>query len=157
MHHQHNNAVNFPRIAPTPAGELSEEQKNIAFNAATERPFGKYYDEFKKQGGGVYHCVVCGEALFVSDHKFDARCGWPAFYQQVRPGATKHIEDNSHGMKRVEVRCGSCDAHLGHIFSGEGFDTPLDQRYCINGAVLKFVPFSERPAPAPSEQTPSNP
>jgi len=143
MDHSSIPANNITRIAATPREQMSEEQKNIAFNAATEKPFGSHYSEFKKQGRGVYHCLVCGEALFVSDHKFDARCGWPSFYEQLRPNATKHIEDNSLGMKRVEVRCGNCDAHLGHIFSGEGFETPVDQRYCINGAVLKFVPFTK--------------
>lgn len=126
--------------------ELTPEQFEILRKHGTERPYGKVYEEFKKQGAGTYYCAGCGAKLFHSDHKFDARCGWPAFYDIASNENIKSVEDHTLGMKRVEVRCAKCDGHLGHVFEGEGFNTPTDQRYCINGVVLKFVPDKEKPA-----------
>lgn len=120
--------------------QLTAEQYRVARNAGTERPFGETYKEFKEQGSGAYHCVGCDAKLFSSSEKFDARCGWPAFYD---PAVAENViteTDTTGGMIRTEVLCAKCDAHLGHLFSGEGFDTPIDQRFCINGIVLKFVP-----------------
>ena len=120
--------------------KLTPEQYRILREAGTERAFGKVYSQFKEQGSGTYYCAGCGAKLFSSTHKFDSRCGWPSFWD---PAAIDSIEtrvDNSHGMRRVEVVCGNCGGHLGHLFEGEGFDTPTDQRYCINGTVLHFVP-----------------
>ncbi|MDD9350226.1 peptide-methionine (R)-S-oxide reductase, partial [Mumia sp.] len=78
--------------------------------------------------------------LFRSDTKFDAHCGWPAFFSPLAGDRVELIEDVSLGMRRVEVRCARCGSHLGHVFEGEGFPTPTDQRYCINGVSLRLVP-----------------
>ncbi len=119
---------------------LTPEQYRVARQSGTERPNGETYKNFKKQGAGAYHCVGCNAKLFASEHKFDARCGWPAFYDPANAENVTTKDDFTAGMKRTEVNCAKCDAHLGHLFSGEGFKTPKDQRYCINGVVLKFVP-----------------
>lgn len=119
---------------------LTPEQFRIARKSGTERAFGDVYKQFKKQGAGAYHCVGCGAKLFTSKEKFDASCGWPAFYDPAGLKSVTTKEDRSFGSIRTEVNCAKCDAHLGHLFKGEGFDTPKDQRYCINGIVLKFVP-----------------
>lgn len=129
---------------------LGEEQYRILRQAGTERPFGAVYEQFKKQGSGDYYCAGCGTRLFSSDHKFDSHCGWPSFWDPASIEAVKLHEDNSFGMKRVEVVCANCGGHLGHVFEGEGFDTPTDQRYCINGSVLVFVPEGEAP-PSPQQ------
>ena len=89
---------------------------------------------------GVYACRACGAELFRSETKFDAHCGWPAFYTPLAEDRVEYIEDKSLFQTRTEVRCANCGSHLGHVFEGEGFDTPTDQRYCINGISLKQVP-----------------
>ena len=122
---------------------LTPEQYEILRKHGTERPWGKVYEEFKKQGAGTYYCAGCDAELFTSKEKFDARCGWPAFFDSSKHENIKTLRDTSFGTVRIEVRCNVCDGHLGHVFTGEGFDTPTDQRYCINGKVLKFVPFAE--------------
>ncbi|MDP7105985.1 MAG: peptide-methionine (R)-S-oxide reductase MsrB [Roseibacillus sp.] len=119
---------------------LTPEQFEILRNHQTERPWGRAYYEFKKQGEGTYCCAGCNAELFSSKEKFDARCGWPAFFDTSKHENIKTVRDVAFGTVRVEVRCNVCDGHLGHVFTGEGFDTPTDQRYCINGEVLKFVP-----------------
>ena len=119
---------------------LTPEQHHILRQAGTERPFGRAYEEFKRQGGGTYLCGGCGAELFSSAHKFDSHCGWPSFYDPANAKNVRTIEDRSLGNVRTEVRCAVCDGHLGHVFKGEGFETPTDQRYCINGVALKFVP-----------------
>lgn len=119
---------------------LSPEQFRVLRQAGTERPFGPAYEEFKEQGKGKYVCGGCGVELFSSNEKFDSRCGWPSFFD---PSDAKNViqrEDRSMGSVRTEVLCASCGGHLGHVFKGEGYDTPTDQRYCINGVSLKFVP-----------------
>lgn len=118
--------------------QLTPEQYRIARKAGTERPNGDVYKQFKKQGAGTYYCVGCDAELFSSTVKFDSRCGWPSFYDPSKAKNVKAIIDPD--GSRTEVRCAVCDAHLGHIFTGEGFNTPTDKRYCINGTVLKFVP-----------------
>lgn len=123
--------------------ELTPEQYAILRKHDTERPWGNVYDEFKKQGEGTYYCAGCNAELFTSKEKFDARCGWPSFFDASKHKNVKTVRDTSLGMVRIEVRCAVCDGHLGHVFEGEGFNTPTDQRYCINGTVLKFVPKSE--------------
>jgi peptide-methionine (R)-S-oxide reductase len=120
--------------------ELTPEQYRVLREAGTERAFGAAYDEFKKQGAGTYVCGGCGAELFSSKEKFDSHCGWPSFYDPANAKNVKTREDNVLGMKRVEVICARCDGHLGHVFTGEGFPTPTDKRYCINGVSLKFVP-----------------
>jgi peptide-methionine (R)-S-oxide reductase len=118
---------------------LTEEQYRVARTAGTERPHGKAYDEFNAQGEGTYYCVCCASELFTSSTKFHSGCGWPSFYDQSKAkNITEHV-DESGGMKRIEVVCKVCDAHLGHVFEGEGFKTPTDRRYCINGVAMTFV------------------
>ena len=120
--------------------ELSAEQFRILRKAGTERANGKVYKEFKAQGDGTYYCAGCGAELFSSKEKFDSRCGWPSFYDPSKAKNVKTSVDFHLGYARTEVRCNICDGHLGHVFEGEGFATPTDKRYCINGVVLKFVP-----------------
>ena len=122
---------------------LTPEQYRILRQAGTERPDGEVYHQFKQQGAGTYFCAGCGTRLFSSEHKFDSRCGWPSFWD---PASIENIEtrpDRSMGVLRTEVVCATCKGHLGHLFEGEGFNTPTDQRYCINGTVLVFVPDEE--------------
>ena len=119
---------------------LTSEQYRILREAGTERAFGEVYKEFKKQGEGAYHCAGCGALLFSSKEKFDSQCGWPSFYDPAKAENVTTKRDTSGGMVRIEVNCAKCDGHLGHVFEGEGFDTPTDKRYCINGVGLKFVP-----------------
>jgi peptide-methionine (R)-S-oxide reductase len=119
---------------------LSPEQYRVLRQAGTERPFGKTYEEFKHQGGGTYYCAACGAELFTSNEKFDSHCGWPSFYDPSKAKNVTLTPDYSMGVERTEVTCAKCGGHLGHVFSGEGFATPTDQRYCINGVALKFVP-----------------
>lgn len=123
--------------------KLSPEQYRILRQAGTEAPGGSVYKEFKEQKSGTYHCAGCGTALFHSQQKFDARCGWPSFWNPADLEAVETREDNALGMTRTEVLCAHCGGHLGHVFAGEGFDTPTDLRYCINGTVLHFVPDSD--------------
>ena len=133
--------------------ELTEKQFHILRKAGTERPFGKEYDEFKKQGGGKYLCAGCGAELFTSETKFDSKCGWPSFFDPADAQNVNTFEDFHLGYLRTEVRCAGCDGHLGHVFKGEGFDTPTDKRYCINGAILKFVPFETEAKATPKEES----
>lgn len=120
--------------------ELTPEQYHVLRQAGTERPFGKVYEQFQKQGGGTYYCAACGAELFSSKEKFDSHCGWPSFYDPANAKNVKTRNDSSMGMVRTEVLCAVCGGHLGHVFKGEGYDTPTDLRYCINGVALKFVP-----------------
>jgi len=119
---------------------LTPEQFAILRKAGTERSNGKVYQQFKAQGGGTYYCAGCNTELFSSKEKFDAHCGWPSFYDPSKAKNVKTKVDRSAFMTRTEVLCAVCDGHLGHVFTGEGFDTPTDKRYCINGTSLKFVP-----------------
>lgn len=101
----------------------------------TERPFtGEYTDSDKV---GSYRCKACGSELFKSETKFHSGCGWPSFYQPTSADAVRLLEDRSLGPRiRTEVRCKNCDSHLGHVFEGEGYDVPTDQRWCINSVAL---------------------
>ena len=122
---------------------LTPEQYHILREAGTERPKGEVYKEFKHQGEGTYHCAACGALLFSSNEKFDSGCGWPSFYDPAKAQNVETRVDTSMGYPRTEVRCAKCGGHLGHVFEGEGFKTPTDKRYCINGGGLKFVPAKE--------------
>ena len=115
--------------------ELGDEQYAVLREAATERPWsGELLDE---ERAGVYTCAACGAELFKSGTKFDSGCGWPSFYESVRPEAVELIEDSSLGMVRTEVRCATCGSHLGHVFP-DGFGTPTGDRYCMNSLALGF-------------------
>ena len=113
--------------------KLSPEAFYVARQHGTEAPFsGKFYDN---KSDGIYKCICCDAPLFQSDTKFDSGTGWPSYYEAVED-AIIEIKDVSHGMLRVEVRCASCDAHLGHLFP-DGPE-PTGQRYCINSVSLDF-------------------
>ena len=118
--------------------ELSPAEYQVLRQAGTERPYVGEYTDTKTEG--VYACRACGAELFTSDTKFDSHCGWPSFYSPLAGESVEYIEDVTMGMKRVEVRCASCGSHLGHVFEGEGYGTPTDQRYCINSISLTMRP-----------------
>ena len=116
--------------------QLSSVEFHVLRESGTERPFSSSYETETTEG--VYRCRACNAELFRSDTKFDAHCGWPAFYQPLAEDRVRYIDDSSLGMTRTEVRCTNCDSHLGHVFRGEGFDTPTDLRYCITGVALSL-------------------
>jgi len=124
---------------------LTDDQFRVTRQQGTERPFGHIYEEFEKQGEGTYFCICCGAELFTSSEKFHSGCGWPSFYDSSKAKNVLERVDNSHGMRRVETVCKRCGAHLGHVFEGEGFKTPTDRRFCINGVALKYVPKGGQP------------
>jgi peptide-methionine (R)-S-oxide reductase len=106
--------------------------------AGTERAFtGEYTDTTAE---GVYECRACGAELFRSTEKFESHCGWPSFFDPTHTDAVILRPDDSMGTTRTEVLCANCHSHLGHVFSGEGYPTPTDQRYCINSISLRLVP-----------------
>lgn len=117
--------------------ELTPEQYHVLREKGTEPAFSGTYDSTFDQG--MYTCAACGTKLFTSEQKFDANCGWPSFYDAIAGTVEFHNDDNF-GIQRTEVTCATCGGHLGHMFDGEGFDTPTDQRYCINSLSLKFTP-----------------
>ena len=118
--------------------ELTPEEFHVLRQAGTEAPYKGEYTDTETEG--VYRCRACGTELFRSSEKFHSHCGWPSFYDPADSKAVELITDNSHGMVRTEVRCATCGSHLGHVFSGEGYPTPTDQRYCINSVSLTLAP-----------------
>ncbi len=114
---------------------LTPIEFRVLREGGTERPWSGEYND--TTDAGTYACRACGEELFTSDTKFDAQCGWPSFFEPIDNRKLRYLEDRSlPGHPRVEVRCAACDSHLGHVFSGEGYDTPTDDRYCINSVCL---------------------
>jgi len=118
--------------------QLTPAEYHVLREAGTERPGSSPYEHDRTLG--VYRCRGCGAELFRSEHKFDAHCGWPAFYTPLAEDRVELRPDRTLGMARTEVRCASCGSHLGHVFAGEGFATPTDLRYCINGIALDLEP-----------------
>lgn len=116
--------------------ELDGDKFAVLRQAATERPWtGELLDE---ERAGIYSCGACNAELFKSGTKFDSGCGWPSFYESVRPEAVELIEDTTLGTVRTEVRCAACGSHLGHVFP-DGFGTPTGDRYCMNSIALNFT------------------
>jgi peptide-methionine (R)-S-oxide reductase len=116
--------------------QLSPEAFKVARKHGTEPAFTSPLNAEKRDG--IYHCVCCGEPVFASDAKFESGTGWPSFYKPAAPGAVEEQEDRAFFMKRTEVHCARCEAHLGHVFPDGPKPTGL--RYCINGVTLEFEP-----------------
>ena len=116
--------------------QLAPDEYAVLRKAGTERPHtGEYTDNHRE---GVYRCRACGHELFRSDAKFDSHCGWPSFFTPLAGENIIERSDRAMGMVRTEVLCANCHSHLGHVFSGEGYGTPTDLRYCINSISLTF-------------------
>lgn len=116
--------------------QLRPEEYEVLREAGTEPPFvGEYTDNERV---GVYRCRACGTELFRSSEKFHSHCGWPSFFTPLAGDRVIERMDSSLGMTRTEVLCAGCHSHLGHVFAGEGYDTPTDLRYCINSISLTF-------------------
>lgn len=116
--------------------QLTAEQYHVCRERGTEAPFsGTLLHNHKT---GVYHCTCCKKPLFQSENKYDSGCGWPSFDAPISEEAIRYLEDNSHGMQRIEIRCASCDSHLGHVFP-DGPKT-TGERYCVNSVSLLFEP-----------------
>ena len=129
--------------SPRPKVELTDDEWRqkltphefaVLREAGTERPFTGEYTDTETEG--VYECRACGAELFRSTEKFESHCGWPSFFDPANSDAVILRRDDSMGMTRVEVLCANCHSHLGHVFEGEGYPTPTDQRYCINSISL---------------------
>jgi peptide-methionine (R)-S-oxide reductase len=117
---------------------LTQLEYHVLREGGTEAPFvGEYTDTVDE---GTYACRGCGAELFRSDTKFSSHCGWPSFFAPLAEDRVRYLEDRSlPGRPRVEVRCATCDGHLGHVFEGEGYETPTDLRYCINSVSLRLM------------------
>lgn len=120
---------------------LNGQEYAVLREGGTERAFtGEYTDTTTE---GTYTCRACDAELFRSTEKFSSHCGWPSFFSPLAGDRVVEITDRSHGMVRTEVRCAACGSHLGHVFEGEGYDTPTDLRYCINSVCLRLSPQAD--------------
>jgi peptide-methionine (R)-S-oxide reductase len=117
------------------AADFTPEQRHVILHQGTERPFCGLFLDNKKPG--TYVCRLCGLPLFTSDAKFESGTGWPSFFTPFDPDHVRNLEDHSHGMRRVEIRCARCDAHLGHVF--DDGPPPTHLRYCLNSVSMEFV------------------
>lgn len=117
---------------------LTPAEYRVLRQAGTEAPFTGEYTDTKTVG--IYRCRACNTELFRSEQKFESHCGWPSFFSPLAGDKIIEVEDNSLGTRRVEVLCANCKSHLGHVFAGEGYDTPTDLRYCINSISLTLEP-----------------
>ncbi|USQ77701.1 peptide-methionine (R)-S-oxide reductase MsrB [Ornithinimicrobium cryptoxanthini] len=121
--------------------QLTPQEFAVLRQAGTERPFvGEFTDTTTE---GVYACRACGAELFRSETKFESHCGWPSFYAPLAEDRVDYVEDNSLGRTRTEVLCANCGSHLGHVFEGEGYETPTDQRFCMNSISLTLEPSGQ--------------
>ena len=128
-------AIDEEKLAQT----LDPLSYEVLRNGATERPFTGEYNDTDTVGS--YRCKACGNELFKSETKFHSGCGWPSFYAPTADDAVVLIEDTSLAPRiRTEVRCANCGSHLGHVFKGEGYDVPTDERWCINSVSLILEP-----------------
>ena len=121
------------------AAELAPEERHVILHQGTERPFCGLLLDNKQPG--TYTCRLCGLPLFASDAKFHSGTGWPSFFQPFDPAHVKNLVDDSHGMRRTEIRCARCDAHLGHVF--DDGPPPTHLRYCLNSVSMQFVPAGQ--------------
>lgn len=136
------NGYDFNLIADSEwKDRLTADEYHVLREAGTEPPHVGEYTNTTTEG--VYHCKACGAELFRSQEKFASSCGWPSFYSPKDLDTVIEREDRSLGIVRTEVLCARCGSHLGHVFAGEGYDTPTDLRYCINSIALKL---EEKPA-----------
>ena len=134
MHPDHEMTAPAPEQDQEWRSRLTPEQYRVTREGATERAFtGVYWDH---KGQGTYACICCGTDLFRSDTKYDSGSGWPSFWEGVNPEAISRLEDTSHGMRRVEIRCRNCGSHLGHVF--DDGPAPTGERFCVNSASLDF-------------------
>ncbi|KAH6958921.1 hypothetical protein HG530_015308 [Fusarium avenaceum] len=117
---------------------LNKEQFRILREKGTEPPGSGKFDKHQPDHG-VYTCAGCDAPLYKASHKFSSGCGWPAYFDSI-PGAVVRHEDRAFGMARTEIVCSNCGGHLGHVFKGEGYDTPTDERHCVNSVSLSFSP-----------------
>lgn len=115
---------------------LNKDQFRILREKGTEPPFSGEYDKHYPTQG-AYHCAGCNAPLYKAEHKFKSGCGWPAYFDAL-PGAITRHTDSTFGMQRTEIVCSNCGGHLGHVFKGEGYPTPTDERHCVNSISLKF-------------------
>ncbi|KAL9013342.1 MAG: hypothetical protein Q9173_001967 [Seirophora scorigena] len=115
---------------------LNKEQFRILREKGTEAPFTGAYDKHSPSAG-TYTCAACAAPLYRATHKFKSGCGWPAYFDSI-PGAVVRHTDRTFGMARTEIVCGNCGGHLGHVFKGEGYPTPTDERHCVNSISLTF-------------------
>jgi peptide-methionine (R)-S-oxide reductase len=118
--------------------QLTPSEYAVLRKAATEPAFVGEYTDTKTIG--VYHCKACDAELFRSDHKFESHCGWPSFYAPTDDDAVELVPDHSYGMRRIEARCARCGSHLGHLFQGEKYGNPIDDRFCVNSVSVRLEP-----------------